>query len=112
VLEVFLPFTQSVVFLLVFFPILVYLAGEKNPVRYSISLIPRGVTHTFAPLPKLERPSFTPDGVTRVSSGRWSDSSSVLKAGLLFELGFLPVWRAMLQIVSQAFSRFLCATET
>jgi hypothetical protein len=41
----------------------------RKPSRCSTSLIPRGVSHTFAPFPKPERPSFTPDRVTRGSLG-------------------------------------------
>jgi hypothetical protein len=37
--------------------------------KSSTSLIPGGVSHTFTPFPKLERPSFTPDRVTWGSLG-------------------------------------------
>jgi hypothetical protein len=36
----------------------------------------------------------------------------LLKVGLLFEPGFLPIWWAGLPIDSWAFSRLLCATKT
>jgi hypothetical protein len=83
----------------------------RKPSRYSTSLIPRGVSHTFAQLPKPERHGFTPDRVTRVSAGRWS-ALCLLQAGLLFEPWFLPVWWVGFPIGSQVFSRFLCAIET
>jgi hypothetical protein len=41
----------------------------RKPIRCSTSLIPKGVLHTFAPLPKPERPGFTPDRVTWGSLG-------------------------------------------
>jgi hypothetical protein len=84
----------------------------KKPSRCSTSLISGGVSHTFAPLPKPERPSFTPDRVIRGSLGGGQFPFCLLKAGLLFKPGFLPVWWAGLQIGSWAFSGFLCATET
>jgi hypothetical protein len=63
VLEVYLHFTQSAFFLLVLFPILVYLAGEKTQKMLNLP----NSWRNFALLPKLERPDFIPDRVTRGS---------------------------------------------
>jgi hypothetical protein len=63
----------------------------RKPCRCPTSLIPRDVSHTFAPLPKPERLSFTPDRVTQGSLGDDQAPLLPLKAGLLFKPRFLSV---------------------
>jgi hypothetical protein len=63
----------------------------RKPGRRSTSLIPGGVPHTFALLPKLERPGSPQIGLQGGSLGGYHASFCLLKAGLLFEPGFLPV---------------------
>jgi hypothetical protein len=64
----FLHFTQSAFFLFVLFLILVYLAGEKTQKVFNLPTS-RGVSHTFALLPKPKRPGFTPDIAIQGSLG-------------------------------------------